>query len=604
MKITNEGKLGFGSLIGGLGGDPDVPEGETSHDCCDPTPPPDRAEGGPAFVPSTPTSDFPIVQEGTVGGSPSIRVLPVPGTVGNTLIGVVFDRDYNGVEMPPLGGWTEIATGVDALNFNRAATVLYHVVEADESPYTAGGDGVTYPLTPSSGQRTLMIELAGTYDSIFNDADSVPSTTTMDAGGPVTPGAGDDVFVFGAAVMYSNVGSVTEYVDVLALRDEWGGFSPYAWAGYQIVTNASGAYTLGGTMASASHYAGVTAVFAIAGPSVPAWDVPAPKTVDDDDATYQEVEGPDVLRVDLGAAFRIVRARLLIGSEDPGTVTYRIRAGNAADFSDAVEVVVKTFDVTGSFTADDVEFLWSTAEEYRYFELSGTDETRRIYSFELYEPWGFLGEDHGHDGLQEQIDEINEQLDNLDAPVGFVTKALGGQETVFDHGDTGATETVDPADGNVHLLRLDDDCTITLTAPGHSDACAILVRLQQDGTGGWTVTWPGSVEWPDGVAPTLSTDPDAVDFVSLITTDDGTIWFGLAAGGGGGTPATTVESETTFGISPAVGTDTEYARQDHTHGSPDTDAVRDAGRWELAVITGSPPDPLDDGSDFLYIWVS
>ncbi len=38
---------------------------------------------------------------------------------------------------------------------------------------------------------------------------------------------------------------------------------------------------------------------------------------------------------------------------------------------------------------------------------------------------------------------------------------------------------------------------------------------------------------------------------------------------GGGTPATTVTDETTFGITPAVGTDTEYARQDHTHGSPD-----------------------------------
>lgn len=37
---------------------------------------------------------------------------------------------------------------------------------------------------------------------------------------------------------------------------------------------------------------------------------------------------------------------------------------------------------------------------------------------------------------------------------------------------------------------------------------------------------------------------------------------------GGGTPASTVEDETTFGISPAVGTDTEYARQDHTHGTP------------------------------------
>ena len=60
-------------------------------------------------------------------------------------------------------------------------------------------------------------------------------------------------------------------------------------------------------------------------------------------------------------------------------------------------------------------------------------------------------------------------------------------------------------------------------------------------------------------------------------------------------------------ITPAVGTDLEYARQDHTHGTPDDpfseEVVRDAGRWELAVIPGSPPDILDDGSDFLYIWV-
>lgn len=41
-------------------------------------------------------------------------------------------------------------------------------------------------------------------------------------------------------------------------------------------------------------------------------------------------------------------------------------------------------------------------------------------------------------------------------------------------------------------------------------------------------------------------------------------------GGGGGTPATTVTSETSFGIAPVVGTGTKYARDDHTHGSPAT----------------------------------
>ena len=45
-------------------------------------------------------------------------------------------------------------------------------------------------------------------------------------------------------------------------------------------------------------------------------------------------------------------------------------------------------------------------------------------------------------------------------------------------------------------------------------------------------------------------------------------WLWREIGGGSGTPATTVESETTFGLAAAVGTDTEYARQDHTHGTP------------------------------------
>ena len=41
-----------------------------------------------------------------------------------------------------------------------------------------------------------------------------------------------------------------------------------------------------------------------------------------------------------------------------------------------------------------------------------------------------------------------------------------------------------------------------------------------------------------------------------------------SGGGGGGTPATTVVSATSYGQSPVVGTGTDYARADHSHGSP------------------------------------
>lgn len=43
--------------------------------------------------------------------------------------------------------------------------------------------------------------------------------------------------------------------------------------------------------------------------------------------------------------------------------------------------------------------------------------------------------------------------------------------------------------------------------------------------------------------------------------------IGASGGGGGGTPASTVTSETTYGLQPVVGTSTDYARADHSHGS-------------------------------------
>jgi len=50
----------------------------------------------------------------------------------------------------------------------------------------------------------------------------------------------------------------------------------------------------------------------------------------------------------------------------------------------------------------------------------------------------------------------------------------------------------------------------------------------------------------------------------------------MGAGGGEGTPATTVSSETSYGISPAVGASTNYAREDHTHGSPTAPVIPSA----------------------------
>jgi len=63
---------------------------------------------------------------------------------------------------------------------------------------------------------------------------------------------------------------------------------------------------------------------------------------------------------------------------------------------------------------------------------------------------------------------------------------------------------------------------------------------------------------------------------------------------GGGTPATSVVSETTAGQSAAVGSSTNYARQDHTHGTP----AGGAGSFsltEVEVSLGSAPNARQSG---------
>jgi hypothetical protein len=62
-----------------------------------------------------------------------------------------------------------------------------------------------------------------------------------------------------------------------------------------------------------------------------------------------------------------------------------------------------------------------------------------------------------------------------------------------------------------------------------------------------------------------------------------------ASGGGGGTPSTTVVSGTTPGLSPVVGVSTNYARGDHSHGTPTVPAhtALSALAWASAGHTGS-----------------
>lgn len=108
----------------------------------------------------------------------------------------------------------------------------------------------------------------------------------------------------------------------------------------------------------------------------------------------------------------------------------------------------------------------------------------------------------------------------------------GGNEEVDVVASSGATLSLDLANGNGQWIVLDDDCEFAFSAVTSGKLCSFTLILEQDATGGRTVTWPASVFWPDDIEPVLSTDPGAVDTLAFLTKDGGTVWLGRFAGAG------------------------------------------------------------------------
>jgi len=91
-----------------------------------------------------------------------------------------------------------------------------------------------------------------------------------------------------------------------------------------------------------------------------------------------------------------------------------------------------------------------------------------------------------------------------------------------------STPDFDIVNGNSFVVTLTENATFSLSSPSATGIfCQISIKVIQDGAGGaYTVTWPGSVQWPGGTNPIVSTGNGAVDRFTLSTIDAGTIWYG------------------------------------------------------------------------------
>jgi hypothetical protein len=94
--------------------------------------------------------------------------------------------------------------------------------------------------------------------------------------------------------------------------------------------------------------------------------------------------------------------------------------------------------------------------------------------------------------------------------------------------NSGAAVTVpDVTTATLHRYTLTANCTFTF--PTAAAGKSLTLELVQDATGSRTATWPASVKWPGGTAPTLTTTATKRDFLTFVCSD-GTNWIGFASG--------------------------------------------------------------------------
>ena len=121
---------------------------------------------------------------------------------------------------------------------------------------------------------------------------------------------------------------------------------------------------------------------------------------------------------------------------------------------------------------------------------------------------------------------------NGDVTLTQELKATSYNETYVAVTSSGAATTVNCEQGNSFMHTLTENTTFTFSNPPASGtAYTMSIEIIQDASAsGFTVTWPTSVDWPSGTAPTLTATASAKDVFVFTTRDGGTTWYGFTAG--------------------------------------------------------------------------
>lgn len=113
-------------------------------------------------------------------------------------------------------------------------------------------------------------------------------------------------------------------------------------------------------------------------------------------------------------------------------------------------------------------------------------------------------------------------------PVSGDAEVTGAK--TFTQGPYGATVAMAAADvdlsqGSVFTVTISAATTLTFSNVPAGKAATFNLIITNGGAA--TVTWPSSVKWASGTAPTLTAS--GVDVLTFLTPDGGTTWYGTVA---------------------------------------------------------------------------
>lgn len=100
-------------------------------------------------------------------------------------------------------------------------------------------------------------------------------------------------------------------------------------------------------------------------------------------------------------------------------------------------------------------------------------------------------------------------------------------------GISAGTLNIDLDAGPVHEITLTESASNVVFInfnPDSNYSSNITLKVTQDGVGGWGITWPASIIWSGGVAPTVTVAAAAIDLFGFATFDAGVTWFGFPMG--------------------------------------------------------------------------